>query len=104
MNSWMSRVPLLSVDYRPASAPAYKWKSAPLAALDNVRLNMITGKLMGGTSKINGHLYTRSTPGEYNAWAESGRKGWSWTDVEPYFNKSETSLTHGGTGHRGTQG
>ena len=47
---------------------------------------MVSGKAMGGTSNINALLYTRSTPGEYNAWARDGRKGWSYDEVEPYFN------------------
>ena len=65
---------------------------------------MVAGKALGGTSKINAHVYTRSVPGEYNAWAENGRKGWSWDDVAPYFKKSETSLTHGFANHRGDKG
>jgi choline dehydrogenase-like flavoprotein len=65
---------------------------------------MVSGKAMGGTSKINGSMYTRSTPGEYNAWARDGRKGWSYDEVEPYFNRSEKSLSHGKSPHRGSNG
>ena len=65
---------------------------------------MVSGKALGGTSKVNAHVLTRSVPGEYNAWEESGRLGWGWRDVLPYFKKSETSLTHEGADHRGFQG
>lgn len=53
---------------------------------------MVTGRLLGGMSKINAHLYTRGVPGEYNVWAAAGRIGWSWEEVEPFFKKSEKSL------------
>ena len=65
---------------------------------------MVAGKAMGGTSKVNIFLYTRSTPGEYNAWADAGREGWGWKDVAPYFAKSETSLTNGSGSCRGSTG
>lgn len=85
----------------------YKWAASPLAALTDLgalSFNMVSGRMLGGTSKVNANLYTRSVPGEYNAWAAAGRKGWSWEEVEPFFNKSETSLTHGKSPHRGSTG
>ena len=104
VDTWLSRVPLISVDYRIPGSPTYKWASAPLtAAVSTPALEMISGRLLGGTSKVNAHLYTRSMPGEYNAWAEAGRKGWAWEDVEPYFKRSETSLSYTSP-HRGTSG
>lgn len=105
INTWVSKVPLLSSDYRPSSAPAYKWTSVvPLAALTSATLEMVSGKAMGGSSKINAHLYCRSMPAEYDAWAQAGRKGWSWDEVLPYFIKSENSLTHGSRPWRGDKG
>ena len=104
VDSWKSKVPMLSMDNRPADTPAYKWQSAPQTELGGTRLNLLGGKAMGGATKINAFLYTRSVPGEYNAWAEAGRQGWSWEDVLPYFIKSETSQTHGKSKHRGTTG
>ena len=105
IDSWLSRVPLLSVDFRTSWSPTYQWKSAANAVSNEISAaNMVCGKALGGTSKINAHVYTRSVPGEYNAWEESGRKGWGWKDVEPYFKKSETSITHGFSNHRGSEG
>lgn len=65
---------------------------------------MVSGRLLGGTSKINNMLYTRQVPGEFSAWTEAGRKGWTWDDVEPYYNKSETTLSHTKSEHRGHKG
>jgi len=104
LSSWSSRVPLLSTNYRIKSSPAYKWATAPIQCLKERTLEMVSGKAMGGTSNINALLYTRCTPGEYNAWARDGRKGWSYDEVEPYFKKSEKSLSHGKSPHRGSNG
>ena len=104
INSWSSRVPLLSTDYQFKSTPAYKWASAPIQRLKGRTFQMVSGKAMGGTSKINGSMYARSTPGEYNAWARDGRKGWSYDEVESYFNRSEKSLSHRKSPLRGSNG
>ncbi|CAK1541633.1 unnamed protein product [Leptosia nina] len=47
------------------------------------------GKVLGGTSVINGMMYLRGHPADYNGWADNGAIGWSWKDVLPYFLKSE---------------
>jgi choline dehydrogenase len=47
------------------------------------------GKVMGGTSSINGMLYVRGNPADYDGWAQMGCRGWSYSDVLPYFKKSE---------------
>lgn len=47
------------------------------------------GKVMGGTSSINGMIYNRGNKQDYNDWAKLGNKGWSWDDVLPFFIKSE---------------
>lgn len=103
MDTWSSRVPLLSVDFRAASSPTYQWKSTADDLYPSGE-SMVSGKVFGGTSKVNAHVYTRSVPGEYNAWADAGRKGWDWNTVKPYFTKSEASRTHGHQEHRGLAG
>lgn len=49
------------------------------------------GKIMGGSSAINGMAYVRGFPGDYDRWRDSGNPGWSWQDVVPYFQRAETS-------------
>ena len=48
------------------------------------------GKTLGGTSSINGMLYVRGNPADYDGWAQMGCRGWSYDEVLPYFRKSET--------------
>jgi choline dehydrogenase len=47
------------------------------------------GLLVGGSSSINSMIYLRGAPADYDEWALQGNKGWSWSDVLPYFKKSE---------------
>lgn len=47
------------------------------------------GKGFGGSSSINGHLYVRGQPDDYNQWSQLGNYGWSYDDILPYFKKSE---------------
>jgi choline dehydrogenase len=47
------------------------------------------GKTLGGSSAINGMMYVRGLPSDYDNWAAMGATGWSWKDVLPYFRKAE---------------
>ncbi|WP_028006573.1 GMC family oxidoreductase [Solimonas flava] len=47
------------------------------------------GKMLGGCSSMNGLVYVRGFPADYDEWAENGCSGWSWSEVLPYFLKSE---------------
>ncbi|KAJ3892752.1 GMC oxidoreductase [Lentinula edodes] len=104
VDSWISQVPLISSNFQDQRAPVYKWQSAPMRGIGGKSLSLAAGKALGGTTKVNGLIYSRSAPGEYNAWKDAGRKKWSWQDVEPFFKKSEHSLSHSQAIGRGTQG
>ncbi len=47
------------------------------------------GKVLGGSSSLNGMLYVRGQSADYDGWRQMGNEGWSWDDVLPFFKKSE---------------
>jgi choline dehydrogenase len=61
------------------------------------------GKTLGGTSSINGLVYVRGFPEDYNGWAREGCNGWSWDEVLPYFIVSERN-SRGRDAFHGDQG
>lgn len=66
---------------------AYTSEGEP--GLNGRKLYWPRGKVLGGTSAINGHVYMRGNPGDYDAWRDAGNRGWGWSDVLPYFRRSE---------------
>ena len=70
---------------------AFNWgfRTGPLEALNNRTLLWSRGRGLGGSSSINGMLYLRGHPLDYDAWAKLGLNGWSYSDVLPYFRRSE---------------
>ena len=61
------------------------------------------GKVVGGSSSINGMLYVRGNARDFDDWAQMGNRGWSWEDVLPFFKKSERR-DGGDLGFRGASG
>ena len=89
----------------PMSMKRYNWGylSEPEAHLNNRRITAPRGKVIGGSSSINGMVYVRGHAEDYNRWEELGANGWAYADVLPYFKRMENS--HGGEdGWRGTDG
>ncbi len=62
------------------------------------------GRVLGGSSSINGLLYVRGQPEDYDGWAQMGCTGWSWDNVLPYFRRSESWKGPNGTDLRGRDG
>jgi choline dehydrogenase len=52
-------------------------------------INYPRGRVLGGSSSINGMIYVRGQPEDFDHWAQQGNRGWSWDDVLPYFRKAE---------------
>ncbi len=73
------------------SQPGNLWAGAtePEAALNERRVALITGRIIGGSSSVNGMVYVRGFPRDYERWRELGAEGWSYDEVLPYFRKAE---------------
>jgi choline dehydrogenase len=68
------------------------------------RIHWPRGKTLGGSSSINGMLYVRGNPADYDGWAQMGCRGWSFDGVLPYFRKSEDYRQAEDAGYRGRNG
>ena len=71
--------------------PATDWcyMTEPDKGIDGRKLQWPRGKVLGGSSSLNGLLYVRGQKEDYDRWEALGNKGWSFKDVLPYFKKSE---------------
>jgi choline dehydrogenase len=88
--------------------PKHNWNYAtePERCLDGRRVSLPRGKVLGGSSSINGMLYVRGNPRDYDLWRQAGCEGWSYEDALPYFRRAEgnwrgESAHHGGDGPLG---
>nr|WP_170538128.1 choline dehydrogenase [Ruegeria arenilitoris] len=93
----------------PMNMPIYDWgyQSEPEPHLNNRRLACPRGKVIGGSSSINGMVYVRGHARDFDTWADMGADGWSFADVLPYFKRMESwhDGGHGGDPKwRGTDG
>ena len=75
----------------PMNMARYDWgyKSEPEPHLGGRRLVCPRGKVIGGSSSVNGMVYVRGHACDYDHWAESGASGWGYADVLPYFKRLE---------------
>jgi choline dehydrogenase len=66
------------------------YQTDPDAGVNGRSINWPRGKVLGGSSSINGLLYVRGQPHDYDHWRQLGNTGWSWDDVLPYFKRAES--------------
>lgn len=96
----------------PMNMPIYDWgfSSEPEPHLNNRRLATPRGKVIGGSSSINGMVYVRGHARDFDTWEKMGAQGWSYADVLPYFQRMETwhgeadGTPSGDPAYRGTNG
>ena len=76
----------------PMNTEKYAWQfhTEPEPYLDNRKMHCPRGKVMGGSSSINGMVYVRGHARDFDQWEEKGAAGWSYKDCLPYFKRSET--------------
>jgi choline dehydrogenase len=86
-----TRVP--GIAFIASTFPRQNWnyQTEPVPALNGRRLSWFQGRVLGGSSSINGMLYLRGHSLEYDQWAQRGCQGWSFDQVLPYFKKAETN-------------
>jgi len=89
----------------PMAMDRFNWgyHSEPEPKLDGRRISCPRGKGLGGTSLINGMVYVRGNPHDFEEWENLGAQGWSYRDCLPYFKRAE-SWVRGGNTYRGGDG
>ena len=89
----------------PMNMPRYNWgfQSEPEPHLGGRRMNTPRGKVLGGSSSINGMVYVRGNPMDFERWRDEGAAGWSYGEVLPYFRRAERRA-EGGNEYRGDSG
>jgi choline dehydrogenase len=81
----------------------WAFDTEPVPTLGGRTVYWPRGTGLGGSSSINGMIYMRGQPGDFDHWAALGNDGWSWADVLPYFIRSETNQ-RGASDYHGGQG
>jgi choline dehydrogenase len=89
----------------PMNSKTYNWGyvSEPEPGLNGRRIHCPRGKVLGGSSSINGLVYVRGHPLDFEHWEEEGAKGWGYRNVLPYFRRAE-SFAGGADAWRGDGG
>src|ERR1051325_10230758 len=78
----------------------WKFRSEPDPGTNGRAINYTRGRVIGGSSSINGLIYIRGQPEDYDHWAQLGNRGWSWDAILPYFK----GAGRWGAEHDGAQG
>ena len=99
----MIHIPAGALHLRANPLVNWNYYTEPEPEIGNRSLHWPRGRVLGGTSSINGMLYVRGNPADYDGWAQMGCRGWSYADVLPFFKKSENHA-YGDPEYRGKGG
>ena len=70
---------------------AWKFETEPQGELKGQKVYWPRGKVLGGSSALNGMAYVWGDPREFDRWRDAGLEGWGWSDVHPYFQRMESN-------------
>ncbi len=86
--------------------PAFTWgfTAEPNPALGGRKVGLPQGRLVGGSTSVNGLVYSRGQAADFDDWAARGNAGWAYRDVLPYFKRSERRVGPGDDAYRGRAG
>jgi choline dehydrogenase len=86
------RIAMPSAMAYPLQGTRYNWayRTEPEPYLDGRRVDHPRGRVLGGSSSVNGMCYVRGHARDFDRWAQTGCRGWSYDDVLPYFRRAET--------------
>lgn len=98
-NNPMIHIPLGAAALQKHKRIDWNYQTEPEAQLNNRRINWPRGRVLGGSSAINGMLYIRGQKEDYDKWAAMGNTGWSYEDLLPYFKLAERNVRGEDTYH-----
>ena len=89
----------------PMNDPKYDWGfwTEPEPGLNGRQIHHARGKVIGGSSSINGMAYVRGHSEDFNEWETLGAKGWGYSNCLPYFKRAENCI-YGADDYRGADG
>lgn len=98
------RIPIMTGMLLKGHRHVWRYTTRPEVGLVGRQIDLPRGKVMGGSSAINGMVYARGLPQDYDLWAQDGMVDWSWDKVKPYFLRSEQFLGKGNSADHGRGG
>ena len=101
-NPWI-HIPLGFGKLVPNPKVNWGYETEPEPQLNGRRLSWPRGKVLGGSGSINGLVFLRGAPSDFDGWEALGAKGWSYQDVLPYFKRMEHNV-RGADAYRGQDG
>lgn len=86
--------------------PAYTWqyRTEPSEHINGREIATIQGRMLGGSSSLNGLVYNRGQASDFDSWAQMGNRGWSHEDLLPLFRRTERRIGPGDDAVRGRKG
>jgi choline dehydrogenase len=96
-------IPGMAIQAMQREGIMWGYHDEPDPTRDGISMPWMAGRVLGGGSSVNGLVWVRGHPGDYDQWAQLGCSGWSAADVAPYFSRAET-FSGGADEYRGGSG